>query len=130
MAQTSRERPTRPSGRLARSVVLPLLRRTRHGSLTILEGERRLAFGEVLPGAPAVVLTVHDGRFYRSLLSGSLGVAEAYTEEWFDCDDLAELARLAALNMPALDRWRRGFRPLIALPQAALGWLSRNTPRR
>ena len=130
MALTSGGHPTRPSGRIARWIVLPLLARTRHGTLTILEGERRLHFGERLPGGPAVVLTVHDGRFYRSLLSGSLGVAEAYTEEWFDCDDLAELARLAALNMPALDRWRRGFRPLIALPQASLGWLSRNTPRR
>jgi len=130
MRLPSREHPSRPTGRVARSIVLPLLRRTRHGTLTILEGERGLQFGESAPGGPAVVLTVHDPRFYRSLLRGSLGVAEAYTEEWFDCDDLAELARLAALNMPALDRWRRGFRPLIALPQAALGWLSRNTPRR
>ncbi len=130
MALSSRDNPTRPSDRARRSIVLPLLRRTRHGTLTILEGERALQFGETVPGGPAVVLTVHDARFYRSLLRGSLGVAEAYTEEWFDCDDLAELARLAALNMPALDRWRRGLRPLIALPQAGLDWLSRNTPRR
>ena len=63
-------------------------------------------------------VTVHDARFYRALLRGSLGVSEAYAEHWFDCDELAELARLAALNMPALDRWRRALRPFVALPQA------------
>jgi cyclopropane-fatty-acyl-phospholipid synthase len=73
---------------------------------------------------------VHDPRFYSGLLHGSLGVSEAYTEGWFDCSDLAELARLAALNMPALDRWRRGVRPLVAGPQALLSWCARNTPKR
>jgi len=42
----------------------------------------------------------------------------------------AELARLAALNMPALDRWRRAVRPVVAGPQAALSWCARNTPKR
>jgi cyclopropane-fatty-acyl-phospholipid synthase len=32
--------------------------------------------------------------------------------------------------MPALDRWRRAVRPLVAAPQAAATWLERNTPTR
>jgi cyclopropane-fatty-acyl-phospholipid synthase len=114
----------------ARALVRALLRLTRHGALTICDagGERR--FGVAGPGMPAVRVTVHDCRFYRALLRGSLGVSDAYTERWFDCDDLPELVRLAALHMPALDRWRRAARPLVALPQALHGRSKRNTPRR
>jgi cyclopropane-fatty-acyl-phospholipid synthase len=117
-------------GALARPVVRTLLRGTGHGALTIEDRGRRRTFGAADPGAPAVLVVVHDRRFYSSLLRGSLGVSEAYMEGWFDCDELAELARLAALNMPALDRWRRGVRPLVAVPQAVLSWCARNTPKR
>jgi cyclopropane-fatty-acyl-phospholipid synthase len=48
----------------------------------------------------------------------------------FECAELPELARLAALNMPQLDTWRRALRPVVALPQAAARWLERNTPAR
>jgi cyclopropane-fatty-acyl-phospholipid synthase len=128
--------PTQPRrgrsliNRLARAIALSLLRRTRHGTLTILEDPSCHSFGPVTAGGPAVEITVRDRRFYRCLLRGSLGVSEAYTEQWFDCSDLPELARLAALNMPALDRWRRAFRPFVAAPQAALSWWARNTQRR
>jgi cyclopropane-fatty-acyl-phospholipid synthase len=118
------------TARLARTIARRLLRRTRHGTLTILEDGRRQTFGVASAGGPAVSVSVHDRRFYRALLRGSLGVSEAYTEQWFDCAELPELARLAALNMPALDRWRRLVRPLVAVPQAAQSWCARNTPNR
>jgi cyclopropane-fatty-acyl-phospholipid synthase len=117
-------------GNLARPVVRTLLRGTRHGVLTIIEGGRSRPFGTAAAGAPSPVVMVHDSRFYSGLLRGSLGVSEAYSEGWFDCSDLAELARLAALNMPALDRWRRGVRPFVAGPQSLLSWCARNTPKR
>jgi cyclopropane-fatty-acyl-phospholipid synthase len=117
-------------GLLARPIVRALLRGTKHGALTILESGHRHTFGTAAPGAPAPLVAVHDPRFYSGLLRGSLGVSEAYGEGWFDCSDLAELALLAALNMPALDRWRRGVRPFVALPQATLSWCARNTPKR
>jgi cyclopropane-fatty-acyl-phospholipid synthase len=116
--------------RLARRIALPLLRRTRHGSLTLLEGVATHTFGDGAVGGPRVVLTINNARFYTGLLGGSLGLSECYADGCFDCDDLPELARLAALNMPALDRWRRGVRPLVALPQATAAWCSRNTRRR
>ena len=119
------------SDAIARGVVRGLLRQTRHGTLTIRDADGSAAvFGVPCDGGPAVSVTVHDRRFYRALLRGSLGVSHAYTDHWFDCDELPELARLAALNMPALDRWRRGVRPLVAVPQAATRWWQRNTPRR
>ena len=118
------------SGRLGRAVVLTLLRQTKHGTLTVADGAGRHSFGVATPGGPAVELEVHDRRFYGALLRGSLGLSKAYVEGWFECADLPELARLAALNMPQLDRWRRAFRPLAAIPQGVLHRLERNTPAR
>ncbi len=114
----------------ARRLVHALLRRTRHGSLTLIEGDLTRRFGDREPGAPMVTLHVHDQAFYRQLLRGSIGLSEAYMERMFDCADLPELARLAALNMPQLDAWRRALRPLVALPQAGMRWFERNTPAR
>jgi cyclopropane-fatty-acyl-phospholipid synthase len=122
--------PGRVSATLARAILRPLLRQTRHGTLTLREGEAAQTFGVATEDGPAVVVSVNDRRFYRSLLRGSLGLSEAYAENWFDCDDLPELARLAALNMPALDRWRRALRPLVAVPQTLGSWFDRNTLRR
>ncbi|HUB76404.1 MAG TPA: class I SAM-dependent methyltransferase, partial [Solirubrobacteraceae bacterium] len=121
-----RERMPSPS----RALVLALLRATRHGTLEIVEGEREWRFGRAVAGGPSVRVVVHDRRLYRALLRASLGLSRAYSEGWFDCPDLPELARLAALNMAATDRWRRALRPLVALPSAAGGWLARNTPAR
>ena len=107
-----------------------MLGRTSHGTLTIIEPGHSHSFGVPAAAGPVVVARVHDRRFFRVALRGSLGVSKAYAEQWFDCDDLPELARLAALNMPTLDRWRRVVQPLIAAPQALLGLYTRNTRRR
>jgi cyclopropane-fatty-acyl-phospholipid synthase len=113
-----------------RPLALTLLRLTRHGTLELLDGERTFRFGDPSDGGPSVRAVVHDRRLYRALFRASLGLSEAYANGWFDCSDLPELARLAALNMPASDRWRRVLRPLVALPQGAVRWLARNTPSR
>jgi cyclopropane-fatty-acyl-phospholipid synthase len=118
------------SDQSARQLVHILLRRTRHGSLTLVEGESTVRFGDREPGAPMVTVHVHSPGFYRALLRGSIGLSDAYMERMFDCSNLPELARLAALNMPQLDAWRRALRPVVALPQAGLRWLERNTPAR
>jgi cyclopropane-fatty-acyl-phospholipid synthase len=115
---------------IARQLIFLLLRRTHHGSLELVEGEQTHHFGTAAEGDPVVRVVVHDARVYRALLRASLGLGEAYANGWFDCSDLPELARLAALNMPATDRWRRLLRPVVAGPQAAVHWLARNTPAR
>jgi cyclopropane-fatty-acyl-phospholipid synthase len=115
---------------IARHLIFLLLRRTHHGSLELVEGEQTHRFGTAGEGDPVVRVVVHDARVYRALLRASLGLGEAYANGWFDCSDLPELARLAALNMPATDRWRRLLRPVVAGPQAAIHWLARNTPAR
>jgi cyclopropane-fatty-acyl-phospholipid synthase len=116
--------------RVSRRLVHALLGRTRHGSLTLVEGDTTLRFGDREPGGPMVTVDVRSPGFYRALLGGSIGLSDAYMDGVFECAELPELARLAALNMPQLDAWRRALRPVVALPQAAARWLERNTPAR
>ena len=116
--------------RFSRPAVLMLLRVTRRGTLELVDGERVTLFGQAREGAPQVRVEVRDARLYRAFLRGSLGISDAYSSGWFECSDLPELARLAAINMPAIDRVRRLFRPLTAPARAFASWIARNTPAR
>ncbi len=117
--------------RIARWLVLRLLAHTRGGELTILEGTKRLSFGELDRKHPVrAVIEVHSPRFYRSWLRGSVGLCDSYMDRLWDCDDLVALTRFAALNVRALDRARRVLAPVTIPFQRWLRWLARNTPRR
>jgi cyclopropane-fatty-acyl-phospholipid synthase len=117
--------------RLARALVLALFARMHGGELTVFDGGNRLVFGELMHESPiAAELQVHSPRFYRSLLRGSLGLAESYVDGLWDCDDLVALTRIAALNVGALDRLRRALSPALVPLQRSAAWLSRNTPGR
>jgi cyclopropane-fatty-acyl-phospholipid synthase len=121
--------------RVARRIVLGLLRRTRGGELVILEDVTResagLRFGELDAERPLrAVLRVRSVRFYRQLLRGSLGLCESYMDGLWDCEELVALTRIAALNVGALDRLRRLLAPVLIPVQRWARWLARNTPVR
>jgi cyclopropane-fatty-acyl-phospholipid synthase len=99
-----------------------LLSRLREGRLEIVEEGRRRGFGP--PGAPLrATVRVHDRSFWRALLGGSRRLAGAYGAGAWDSDDLVVLVRIAAREMPRLDRWRRPMAPLRNL----LSRMPRNT---
>jgi cyclopropane-fatty-acyl-phospholipid synthase len=88
-----------------------LLRRLREGRLEVVEGGGRTSFGP--PSAPlAATVRVHHASFWRALLRGSRALAEAYGAGAWDSDDLVALVRIAAREMPRLDRRRRPLTPL------------------
>jgi cyclopropane-fatty-acyl-phospholipid synthase len=99
-----------------------LLGRLREGRLEMVEGGHRHAFG---PAGASLVATVrvHDPSFWRALLSGSRGLADAYAAGAWDTDDLVTLVRIGAREMRRLDRWRRPLAPLRNL----LSRVPRNT---
>jgi cyclopropane-fatty-acyl-phospholipid synthase len=107
----------------ARFVSRLLLSRLREGRLEIVEAGRRRGFGPA--SAPLVAtLRVHDSvAFWRALLGGSRRLADAYGARVWDTDDLVGLVRIAAREMPRLDRWRR---PLARL-RGLLSRVPRNT---
>ena len=75
------------------------------GRIEIVEvGRRRVRAGRAPLQAEIVV---HSPRFWRDSLRGQLGVAEAYADGVWDCDDLVTLVRIGAREMPRLDRLRR-----------------------
>lgn len=117
--------------RIARLIVLGMLRRIHRGELEIVEGSKRLTFGEPAPqgasGAPRVTLQVRSPRFYRALLRGSVGLCESYMDGLWECSDLVGLTRLAALNVGSLDRLRRVLAPVLIPVQRWTRWLGRNT---
>ncbi len=119
--------------RLARRLVLRLLRRIHDGQLTLVEGAEHLTFGNTTMAAgnpPRVTLEVRSPRFYRALLRGSVGLCESYMDGLWECSDLVALTRLAALNVGALDRLRRVLAPVLIPGQRWMRWLARNTPAR
>jgi cyclopropane-fatty-acyl-phospholipid synthase len=120
-------RGVRATQRVARRIVLGLLRGLRAGRLTILDGDRRVVFGE---GTPCATVQVNSPRLWPKLLQGSRGMAEAYTQELWESPDLTAVVRVAARNVASLDRWRRRLAPARVPLQAARGVRARNTHSR
>jgi cyclopropane-fatty-acyl-phospholipid synthase len=122
----------RTRDRLARRIVLRLLRHIHDGELEIVEdtGEvaTRLTFGEPISGHPLrAVVHVRSPRFYRQLLRGSVGLCTSYMEGQWECEDLVALTRIAALNVHALDNLRRALAPVLIPVQRWMRWLRSNT---
>lgn len=123
--------PPRDSGGLSRALVLKLLGGLRGGEIELREGSGSVVLGRLDQRRPLrAVVEVRSPRFYRHLLRGSIGLCESYLQGMWDCDDLVALTRIAAINVPALDRARRLAAPLLAPVQRLARRLSRNTPRR
>ena len=117
--------------RLARGIVLRLLRRTRGGELVLVEGGERHRFGALEHSRPLrAVVNVRSRAFYPRLLRGSVGLGESYMDGLWDCEDLVSLTRIAARNVGALDRARRLLAPLLAPVQRSARRIARNTRAR
>ena len=99
-----------------------LLGRLTHGRIEILEAGQRRCFGPADAGFQATIV-VHDRSFWRALARGSRGIAESYAAGSWDCDDLVTLVRIAAREVPRLDRLRAPLAPL----RNALTRVPRNT---
>ncbi len=96
---------------LARPIVLAGLSRIRRGRVELRERGRLHLFGPA-DADLRVRIDVHDPRAWRPILRGSHGVAEAYLQGWWDCDDLVALVRIGAREIPRLDPLRRALLPL------------------
>jgi cyclopropane-fatty-acyl-phospholipid synthase len=100
--------------RQARMAVQTLLRRLDSGVVVVREaGRQERRFG---PGGPdrygrpgfEVEVRIHDPRAWRSVLTGaSVGLGDAWSEGWWDCDDLPGLLRLLSrvTHRHDLARW-------------------------
>jgi len=114
--------------RLARRIVLRVLRGLRGGQLILLEGDLSIVFGRIEPERPLrVTVRVSSYGFYPALLRGSVGLAESYVAGWWECADLVGLTQLAARNVRFFDRLRAAGGIVLVPLQRGLRWLRRNT---
>ena len=123
-----------------RRLALRVLSGVRDGRLVLIEpasnglrsrapSHRRLRFGQA-DSELAATVEIHSPHFYRAMLGGSVGLGEAYRDGVWDCDELVSLVRIAARNMPPLDRWRRRLHPVLAPLHRTLWRVPRNSRRR
>jgi cyclopropane-fatty-acyl-phospholipid synthase len=112
-----------------RRLALAAFSRVRGGSLELIEPDgRRFTFGDAAADLAATI-KVNSVRFYRSLLSGSVGLGEAYRDRLWDCDDLVALLRIACRNLGSLDAWRRRIHPLLVPLEKTIWRVPRNSKR-
>jgi len=80
------------------------------GSLVIVEASgRRRRLGN---GSPEATMVLHSDDAWAAFLGGSIRLADAYAQGLWTSPDLVALIRLAARNMPAIDRARTRLLPL------------------
>jgi len=104
--------PDRPKDRLARGLLLALLRNLRGGVLVFQEGTRVHRCGD--EGPLAACIEVRSPRFWGRLVSGgSIAAGEMWVEGMWHSPDLVALIRLLARNLATFDRLER-----------SVGWLT------
>ena len=118
-----------------RGALVRLLRAFDGGTITVVdgEGEHRLGCG----GDLRATVTVRSPAAYGSLLAGGRGLARAYADGLWDCDDLVTLVRIAARAMFRLDPWRERLAAvtqpverLLAVRRSNTRWRSRSNVER
>ena len=112
----------------ARRVGRSVLARARHGRIEVAEGGGREVFGDPEADLRARV-EIRDPAAWRLLLRGSTGFGEGFVRGDWHSEDLVELTRIAARNMPALDRLRRRWHPLLGRAQRLGRLVPRNSRR-
>lgn len=84
--------------RLARRLLTANLECLEYGVLRVVEAGRITEFGRDAGGPRVTVNVRHPSLYRRMLLGGNLGLAEAYMEGLWDCDDLVGLCGIGVRN--------------------------------
>lgn len=111
--------------RAARAGLFAMISRLRGGQITFRERCGVHSFGDPGPDQMVANVEVHSPRTYAAFARGSLGLAEAYRDGYWDCDDLVAFARIGLRNMRVFDRARYHYR-FAEGPVRTLGKLLHN----
>ena len=102
--------------RIARRIILALLKKLVHGRLTLVENGLQQHFGEKSDrfSLQAVITVYHPQLYTRLLFGGSIGAAEAYMEGFWSADDLTMVVRILAVNQKAFEEMEKRLARLTA----------------
>lgn len=113
--------------RLARRLVLSQLVQLHYGKLFLVDGQETQTFGAGVGDLEATVY-VDSPAFYRGLaFGGTVGVADAYIDGFWQCDDLVSLFRIVTLNGTVMRDLSKGWARLGVQVQKMVHALHRNT---
>lgn len=113
--------------RLARKLVFNHLSQLQYGTLHLVDGAMHQTFGAGLGDLEATV-HVASPQFYRGLaFGGTVGVADAYIDGHWRCDDLVSLFRIVVLNQTTMRGLSKGWARLGVQAQKFVHELHRNT---
>ena len=115
--------------RLAKKMVIALLKNIETGQLTLLDNDARHDFGRrTHTFSIHPVLTVHHPRFYRKAMwGGSIGVGEAYMAGDWDADDVTNVIRLMVMNRHIFENLDRGLGRFMEPLHQYFHWINKNT---
>jgi cyclopropane-fatty-acyl-phospholipid synthase len=119
----------RPVDRWARRVILTLLKKLVHGSITLIENSHHHHCGQKSERFPlqAVITVYHPQFFTRILFGGSIGAAEAYMQGFWSADDLTVVMRILALNQKAFQDMEKGLARLTTPLYRLYHFIRKNT---
>lgn len=113
--------------RLARKLVLNQLAQLHYGRLHVIDQGVHQTFGKGVGDLEASVY-VNSPAFYRGLaFGGTVGVADAYIDGDWTCDDLVRLFRIVVLNQTVMRGMSKGWARLGVRVQKLVHALHRNT---
>jgi cyclopropane-fatty-acyl-phospholipid synthase len=113
---------------IARQAVFSHLRKIERGSITVIEGSERSAFGT--QGGLAATISVHDPAFYTDMaFGGSIGAGEAYMAGFWSADDLVTLVRIIVLNRRVLTDIEGGLAAFLQPLHGLMHALRKNTQK-
>lgn len=106
-----------------------MLKQLRECEIHMVEDDRTRVLGSADGDDPLrVTVRVHDPEMFRKItLGGSVGVAEAYMDGQWDCDDLVALIRVFLRNRDLLDRMESGVARIAGTLLRFWHGLRRNT---
>ncbi len=116
--------------RLARKLVHAKLGQLQFGELSLQDSwcDQTKTFGPGEASAPCASIRVDDPAFYVDLMCrGSIGAAEAWTEQSWSSRDLIAVVRLLVRNREVLDSLEGGIAKLTSPLLRAIHSLRRNT---
>ena len=115
--------------RLARRAVFSRFAHLRQGMVTIVEENERHTFGTTTAACQLhATVTIHDPHTFADVvLSGTVGVGDAYRRGLWCCDDLTTLVRIFVLNRELLDGMESGLATVTKPLLKTIHWLHRNT---
>jgi cyclopropane-fatty-acyl-phospholipid synthase len=111
---------------LARALVFNQLKKIKIGHIAIIEGSNKFSFGK--KDKLNVTVTIHDPRFYGALaFGGSIGVSEAFMQNFWSASDLTKLIRIMAINQNTMDQLEGLFNIFLKPILKCLHYLNQNS---